>query len=174
MTIVAALAIAAHGLALRASRLGTPALRPARLSALTRRPRRLSRALCSGLAVTGRTRLMPSALIMPARLVRRIERRRSLRVIESLRLLPYDAAADEPFQGAQFGVILVGHKRDRIADLVRATSAADAVDVILHLHRKIVVHHMRNAVHVNAPRRDVCRDEHAHRASLKSFNARSR
>ena len=45
--------------------------------------------------------------------------------------------------------------------------AADAMHVILRVHRKVVIHHVRNAVHVDAARGDVGRDEHAHRAGFE-------
>ena len=93
--------------------------------------------------------------------------RRGGGVIKPFRLLPHDAAADESFQRAQFGMVLVRHEADGVANLIRAAGAANAVDVILHVHRKIVVHHVRDAVHVNAARRDVRRHQHPHHAFLE-------
>jgi len=88
-------------------------------------------------------------------------------VIESFRLLPHDAATNEPFQRPQFALILRRHKADRIADGIGATRAADAVDVIFRMHGEIVIHHMRDAVHVNSPRRNVRRHQHTHRAGFE-------
>ena len=64
------------------------------------------------------------------------------RVVETLRPLANDAAADEPFQRAQFALIVRGDEADRVADRVRAARAANPVDVILRVHREIVIHHV--------------------------------
>ena len=89
------------------------------------------------------------------------------RVIESLRALAHDAASDKPLQRPQLAVIFRRHKTDGIAHRVRPACPSDAMDVILRVHREIVVHHVRDAVHVNAARRDVRRHEHAHRTGLE-------
>ena len=70
-------------------------------------------------------------------------------------------------------VVLRGDEADGVADGVRAAGAADAMDVILRVHREIVVHHVRDAVHVNAARGDVRRHEHAHGAGLEILQARA-
>ncbi len=69
----------------------------------------------------------------------------------------------------KFAVIFVRHKTDRVADRVRAAGAADAMHIIFRVHREIVIHDVRNAVHVNAARRDVRGHEHAHDAVLEIF-----
>ena len=71
---------------------------------------------------------------------RRIVRRRRRGVIEAFRFFPHEAATDETFEGAQFAVIFIRHETDGVANLIRAAGATDAVDVILDVHRKIVVH----------------------------------
>ena len=43
---------------------------------------------------------------------------------------------------------------------MRAAGPPDPMDVILGVHRKIVIHDMRNSVHVDPARRDVCGHEH--------------
>src|SRR6478736_2933804 len=63
-------------------------------------------------------------------------------IIKSLGAFAHDAATDEAFQRAQFAVIFRRHEADRIADGVRAAGATDAMHVILHMHREIVVHHV--------------------------------
>src|ERR1035437_3920285 len=83
----------------------------------------------------------------------RRSRRRRGRVVETLCPFADDAAADESLQRAQFVPVLRRDKADRVAHRVRPAGAPDAMDIILRVHREIVIHHMRNAVHVNAARR---------------------
>ena len=52
---------------------------------------------------------------------------------------------------------------------MRPARAPDAVDVILRLHREIVVHHVRNAVHINPARGNIRGHQHADRAGLEIF-----
>ena len=90
-------------------------------------------------------------------------------IIKTFGFLPHNTATDETFERAQFTLIFVRDETDGVADGVRATGAADAVDVILGLHRKIIIHDVRNPVHVNAARRDIRRDQHADRAGFEIF-----
>src|SRR6058998_3813143 len=57
--------------------------------------------------------------------------RRSLIVIETFRLLPYDPAADETLERTQRRLIFRRNKADRITYGVRAAGTADAMDIIL-------------------------------------------
>jgi len=98
-----------------------------------------------------------------------IERRRRGGIIKSFRFFSHDAAADEAFERAEFALIFVRNKTDGIADGVRPAGAADAMNVILSLHREIIIHDVRNAVHVNATRGDVRRHEHPHGTGFKIF-----
>ena len=119
--------------------------------------------MLSALVIARRTL---AALLLMTRLtaffVGGIVGRRGGGVIKALRFFPHEAAADEAFKRAEFAMILVRHETDGVTDLIRAAGAADAMDVILDVHRKIIVHYVRNAVHVNAARRDVRGHEHAH------------
>ena len=118
------------------------------------------------------TRLLRPALILsPLEMTfafKRSRRRRG-RIVETFRPLADDAAADESLQRAQFVPVLRRDKADGVAHRVRPAGAADAMDIIFRVHREIVIHHMRNTVHVNAARRDVRRHQHAHRAGLEIF-----
>ena len=55
--------------------------------------------------------------------------------------------------------IALGHEADRLALRLRPAGAADAVDVVLGIDREIVVHHVGDAVDVDAARDDVGGDE---------------
>src|SRR5688500_11022908 len=88
-------------------------------------------------------------------------------VIEAFGAFADDAAADEAFEGAQRSLVLRGDEADRVADGEGAAGAADAMDVIFGVHREIVIHHVRNAVDVDAARGDVGGDEDAHSAGLE-------
>ena len=59
-------------------------------------------------------------------------------------------------------------ERHGLAGALRAARAADAVDVVLRLLRRVVVDHVRDAVHVDAARGDVGGDEHFHLARLEA------
>ena len=69
-------------------------------------------------------------------------------------------APDETLERTQRSVIFRRDETDRIADCVRAAGASDAVDIILGVHREIVIHDMRDPIHIDAARGDVGRHEH--------------
>jgi hypothetical protein len=96
-----------------------------------------------------------------------VARGRGRVVIETFGALPHYAATNESFKRAQRSVILWGDKADRVANGMGATGASDAMNIILRVHRKIVVHHMRDSIHVNATRGDVGRDEDTDGAGLE-------
>ena len=79
-------------------------------------------------------------------------------VIETFRLFPYDPAPDETLERTQRPVIFRRNKTDRITYGVRAAGASDAMDIILRVHWEIIVHHMRDPIHIDAARGDVGRD----------------
>src|SRR4051812_11286131 len=82
-------------------------------------------------------------------------RRRCGVVIKTFGALAHQAAADESLQTAQCAMVLARDETDRVADGEGATGAADAVHIILRVHRKIKVHHMGNAIDIDAARGDV-------------------
>jgi hypothetical protein len=96
-----------------------------------------------------------------------IARRSSRIVIESFRPLPHNAATNETFERAQRSLIFRGDKADRIADGMGATGASNAMDIILRVHRKIVVHHVRNPIHIDAARGNVSGDQDTDRAGFE-------
>jgi hypothetical protein len=69
-----------------------------------------------------------------------LARRRGGLIIEPLRPFPHDASPDEALERTQRSVVFRGDEADRIADRVRAAGAPDPMDVILGVHRKIVIH----------------------------------
>ncbi len=95
--------------------------------------------------------------------------RNNLRIIKSICAFTHDATTDEAFERAKFAVIFRRDKADGVTDRVRPARPTDAMDVILDVHGEIIVHHVRNAVHINAARGDVGRDQHAHRAGFEIF-----
>jgi hypothetical protein len=88
-------------------------------------------------------------------------------VIESFRAFPHDPSPDEALERAQRPVVFRGDEADRVADRVRAAGASDPMDVILGVHRKIVINDMRNSVHVDSAGRDVRSNEHADDAGFE-------
>src|SRR6267378_8402719 len=88
-------------------------------------------------------------------------------VIKAFRPFPHNAATDETFEHAQRPLIFGRNKADRIADGVGAAGASDAMDIILRVHRKIIVHHMRDPIHIDAEGGDVGGDEDTDGAGLE-------
>ena len=83
-------------------------------------------------------------------------------IIEPVGFLSHNAATDEALERTQMPLVFRRDKADGIADGVRATCPADSMHVILRVHGKIVIHHMRNAVDIDAAGGDVSGDEDAH------------
>jgi hypothetical protein len=88
--------------------------------------------------------------------------RRSGVVIKSLSAFPDQSPADKSFQRAQRGMILRSREAERFTDRHRPPRPSNPMDVILRVFGKVIVHHVRDAVDVNAARRNVRRHEHAH------------
>jgi len=88
-------------------------------------------------------------------------------IIETFRFLSQNAATDETFERSQRSVVFRRNKTYRIADGVRATGASDAMNIILRVHWEIVVHHMRDPIHVDATGGDVRRHQDTHRAGFE-------
>jgi hypothetical protein len=63
-------------------------------------------------------------------------------VVETLGAFPNDAAANETFHCSQIAMVLRSREADGIADGVGATGAANAVDIVFGVHRKIEVHNV--------------------------------
>src|ERR1051325_8044347 len=105
--------------------------------------------------------LWPALGVIPLPLARGKARRRGRGIIETFGPLAHNAAANETFERPQRVVVFRRDEADGIADGVRAAGAADAMDIILRMHRKIEVHHVRDAVHVDAAGGNVRGHEHA-------------
>ena len=88
-------------------------------------------------------------------------------IIETFCFLSHNPATNETLEGTQLALIIRCDKTDRVSHRVRATGPADSVDVILRVHREVVVHHVRDAVDINAARRDIGRDQDAQRPRFK-------
>src|ERR1044071_10095169 len=89
------------------------------------------------------------------------------RVVEFFRTFAHDSPADKAFKRAQGVLILRHHKADGITHRVRAARSANAVNVILRVQGKIVIHHVRDAVHIDASRGDIGRNQHAYGTRLE-------
>ena len=64
-------------------------------------------------------------------------------------------------------MILGCHKTERIAYCLGPACPADPMDIILRMEREIIVDHMRNAVHINAPCCNVGCNQHTDFAGFK-------
>ena len=129
------------------------------LHGITASAHRISRQLRFDLRLKG-TAFSPAPLI---------SRRCGCFVIETFRFLPHDPATDETLERAQRSLIFRRNETDRIADGVRTTGAPDAMNIILRVHREIVIHHVRNSIDVDTARSNVGRDQNADGAGLEIF-----
>src|SRR6185503_4174050 len=80
-----------------------------------------------------------------------------------------DRALGQALDVAEIGALAAVAERDGHAFGAGARSAADAMDVGLGHVRQLVVHHMRDAVDVDAARGDIGRDEHARTARAEAL-----
>ncbi len=92
---------------------------------------------------------------------------RSRIVIESFRAFAHDAPPDETFERTQRSVILRSNETDRIANRMGAASSSNPMDVILGVHRKIVIHNMRNSIDIDSARCNIGRHQHPHGARFE-------
>jgi hypothetical protein len=90
-------------------------------------------------------------------------------VIKSVRFLSHDPATDKLFQQTQLALIFRRDKTDRVTHRMGATRSANPVNVILRVHGKVVVNHVRDAIDINAARGDIGGHKHAHRSRFKIF-----
>lgn len=81
-------------------------------------------------------------------------------VIETLGLVARNPSAGESLQRTDRILIFLGDKADRFSNSLGSASTADAVDVILVMGREVVVHDVGDAIHIDAPRGNVCGDQH--------------
>ena len=107
--------------------------------------------------------------LVPVSLAAVLAGRRAGSIVEAFGTFAHDAPADEAFERAQGAMILGRDEADGVANRVSAARAADAVDVILGVHREVIIHDMRDAVHIDPAGGDVGRDQHAHGARLEIF-----
>jgi len=64
-------------------------------------------------------------------------------------------------------MILRRDKTDCVPDRQRAPGPADAMNVILRVHREVVIDHVGNPIHVNSARGDVRGNKDSHCARLE-------
>jgi hypothetical protein len=64
-------------------------------------------------------------------------------------------------------VILGRYETDSVPDGVGTTRPADAVNIVLRMHREVIIHHVRDAVDIDPAGGDVSRNQHAHGAGLE-------
>src|SRR6266571_8443839 len=83
-----------------------------------------------------------------------------------------DRAAEDSLDRADVGFLLRRDEGDRLADRLHAGRAADPVDVVRRDCGHVVVDDVRDAFDVDAPRRDVRRDEDLMPSGAESFERR--
>ena len=90
-------------------------------------------------------------------------------IIKIVSSLSHHATSDESFQRAKSLSIFRRHKADGVSDRLCPSGPPDSVNIIFRMHRKIEIHDVRNAVHVNPPRRNIGCDEHADLSRFEGF-----
>ena len=88
-------------------------------------------------------------------------------IVETFRAFADDSAPDKPLQCAKSSGVSMRDKTQRITNRLRTAGAPDTVNVVLGVHREVVVHDMRNAVHIDTACSDVRGDEHPDFARLE-------
>jgi hypothetical protein len=91
-------------------------------------------------------------------------RRRGRVVIETIRPFPYNASTDKSLERAQGSLIFRRNKADGVSNGMGSASSSDAMNIILRMHRKVVIHHVRNPINVDTARSDIGGNEHANSA----------
>lgn len=86
---------------------------------------------------------------------------------EALSSLPNNASTNEPLQGAQCSLIVTRDEADGVTYGMSATCAANTVHIIFRMHWKVVIHHMRDPVDVDASGSDIGRYQDPQRTGLK-------
>src|SRR5262245_15124120 len=101
---------------------------------------------------------------LPALLAGRLD----LRQVEIvLRPLDLDLLADELLDRFDAEGARLVHEADRLAGRTGPRGAADPMDVVLRVLGQVPVDHVAHALDVQAPRRDVGRDQHGKRPLLE-------
>ena len=90
-------------------------------------------------------------------------------IIKVVSPLSHYAASDESLQRTKSVSIFRRHKADGVPDRLCPSGPPDAVNIIFRVHRKIEIHDVRNAVHVNPSRRNIGRHEHADLSRFEGF-----
>jgi hypothetical protein len=92
---------------------------------------------------------------------------RGSRVVEAFGAFAHDPSANEAFERAQGTLIFRRYEADGVAHCVRAARPANAVDIVLGVHREVIIDHMGDAVHIDPAGGNVGRDQHAYGAGLE-------
>lgn len=75
---------------------------------------------------------------------------------------PDNPAADETLKRTQSSIVLSRHKTDRISNGLGTTCSTDSMNVVLGMHRKVVVDDMGDAIDVDSASGDIRRHQHLH------------
>src|SRR5260370_22372049 len=96
-------------------------------------------------------------------------KQRRVQVWKVFKLQSGNFLADETFNRLQRGQFLSARERERVADVLRAAGAPDAVDIILRMLRHIVIDHVTYTGNVEPARCDIGRDHDFVFAALESL-----
>ena len=87
----------------------------------------------------------------------------------AIQFLSGDPAAEESLELPQAVRVFVRHEADGVADRLRTPRPADPMHVVFGLRREVEVDDVRDAVHIDAARGDVGRDQHADVAGAEAL-----
>src|SRR5437588_11575880 len=90
-------------------------------------------------------------------------------ISEVLQLEPRNFLPNEMLSRLQRGQLLTVHQGESVADILRATSPPNAMDVIFRVFRDIVIDDVTDAGDVESPRGNIGRDHHFVFSALESF-----
>ena len=95
-------------------------------------------------------------------------RRRGRRVVKIWKGLALERPAHDPFESPDQVIIFRRNERERVACALRASRATDAMDVGVSSVRHVEVDDVRDALHVEAARRNVGGDHDAEMSALET------
>ena len=77
------------------------------------------------------------------------------RLGKALGLASQDSAPEKSLKGAKMGMVVWGQEANRLAHRLGPPRSADSMNVIFGMAGKVVVNHMGNALHIDAPGGDI-------------------
>ena len=86
--------------------------------------------------------------------------------------MPFDLRADQPLDGADHLLVVLGDDGESGTQLAGAPGAPDPVDIIIRMERHVIVEHMAHGLNVEPARRNIRCDQNVRAAGLERIERR--